>query len=179
MVKGSAGAHVTLPAAFCPPAMGLVDTATSDGRILFVLPWQGATLVGTTDRACDAPPARSPAAAREDVAWITREAGRYLRPELAPRAAHVQSTWAGVRPLVTDPNLAGDAGSAELSRDHVVSRDPGSGSITVAGGKWTTYREMAVDAMDTVVVVLPPAVTATTGRCRALCIQLGQFGVWR
>ena len=123
----------------------MVDMATSDGRFLFFLPWLGHTIVGTTDRKED--PTMTPLAQEDDIQWVINEASKYLSPELKVRRKDVLSAWAGIRPLAVDPN-ASDTASA--SRDHVVSHNEHTGVVFVAGGKWTTYREMAEDGVDKV-----------------------------
>jgi glycerol-3-phosphate dehydrogenase len=75
---------------------------------------------------------------------------QYLDPELRVRRSDVLSAWSGIRPLAVDPN-ADD--SSQASRDHVVSYNSDSGVVFISGGKWTTYREMAEDAIDKVVEV--------------------------
>ena len=130
--------------------MGMVDMATSDGRFLFFLPWLGHTIVGTTDRKED--PTMTPLAQEDDIQWVINEASKYLSPELKVRRKDVLSAWAGIRPLAVDPN-ASDTASA--SRDHVVSHNEHTGVVFVAGGKWTTYREMAEDGVDKVASARP------------------------
>ena len=116
---------------------------TSDGRVLFAVPWLGKTVLGTTDTPrhdLDREPTPFPA----EVDFILREAGRYLAR--APTRADVRSVWVGLRPLVKPPDDEGENTKA-LSREHtvVVSR---SGLVTVTGGKWTTYRAMAEDVLE-------------------------------
>jgi glycerol-3-phosphate dehydrogenase len=114
---------------------------TDDGRVLFMIPWKGRVLVGTTDTSVDEVP-RAPKPFREEVAFLLEHASRYLRR--APAPSDVLSTFAGIRPLVRSQERASTASTA---RDHavVVSR---RGLVTIAGGKWTTYRKMAEDAID-------------------------------
>ena len=104
------------------------------------IPWHGHTLVGTTDTPVQTV-AEEPRPLEEEIAFILETASDYLdRP---PKREDILSAWAGIRPLVK----AGGAGStAQLSRDHTVHVDP-NGLLSVAGGKWTTYRKMAEDAV--------------------------------
>ncbi|KAG6052567.1 hypothetical protein E4U17_005657 [Claviceps sp. LM77 group G4] len=142
IVAPSSGAHVMLPGALCPNGMGILDAATSDGRVVFVLPWEGVTVAGTTDNAC--PVEAEPVALQDDVDFILKEVSKLLEPESAVTKDDVLATWSGIRPLVRDPN----AGNTEsLVRSHLVTVSP-SGLLTCAGGKWTTYRQMAQDAVD-------------------------------
>jgi glycerol-3-phosphate dehydrogenase len=118
---------------------------TSDGRVLFAVPWLGKTILGTTDTPRDDLD-REPAPFREEVDFILREAGRYLSK--APTRADVRSVWVGLRPLVKPPDDEGENKDTKaLSREHtvIVAR---SGLVTVTGGKWTTYRAMAEDVLE-------------------------------
>ncbi len=140
----SSGVHVVLPARFSAPETGLLVPKTEDGRVLFVLPWQGRTLAGTTDN--PAPLEDDPRPREEDVEYVLRHVREYC--ELPVERGDVLAAWSGLRPLVEDGE---DGGTARLSRDHVVVTSP-SGLVTVTGGKWTTYRSMAEDAVDAAVV---------------------------
>ncbi|GMH60117.1 hypothetical protein TrST_g8364 [Triparma strigata] len=142
-VQGASGSHVVLPGYYCPSDMGLLDYNTSDGRFLFFLPWQGHTLVGTTDKKCDAETSAS--APEDEVQWILNECGKYLSKDLRVRRSDVLSAWRGWRPLAADPHAPP---GAPVSRDHVISENPESGVIFIAGGKWTTWREMAEDVVN-------------------------------
>jgi glycerol-3-phosphate dehydrogenase len=154
VVAPSQGAHVVIDRRFFPGDTGLLVPETDDGRVLFVLPWHGAVLIGTTDVALDALPAApgsgteaDPAAQDREVDFILATAARYLAH--APTRADVRSAWAGVRPLVRP--AGGDAAStASLSREHWIEVSAG-GLVTVTGGKWTTYRAMAEDVLDAAV----------------------------
>jgi glycerol-3-phosphate dehydrogenase len=143
MVAPSQGVHLVVDHAFLPGSHALMVPKTSDGRVLFAVPWLGKTVLGTTDTPrhdLD----REPTPFREEVDFILREAGRYL--DKAPTRADVRSVWVGLRPLVKPPDDEGE-NTKVLSREHtvVVSR---SGLVTVTGGKWTTYRAMAEDVLD-------------------------------
>jgi len=141
-VAAAAGTHVVLPGYYCPHDMGLLDYNTSDGRFLFFLPWEKHTLVGTTDVKCA--PETLPKAPEDEVQWLLNECGKYLSPDLKVRRSDVLSAWRGWRPLASDPNNEDGA----VSRDHVISKNPDTGIVFVAGGKWTTWREMAQEAID-------------------------------
>jgi glycerol-3-phosphate dehydrogenase len=136
----SSGVHLVLrPEALPVPAVGLVIPRTSDGRVLFALPWQGRLLVGTTDRPAE-PDAR-PAVPPADVAYLLRHLNRVLDRPVGPE--HVASAWAGLRPLVRDPRRRG---TAALVRSHLVVEGP-AGLVSALGGKWTTYRVVARDVL--------------------------------
>lgn len=142
IVAPSSGVHVILPGYYSPSDMGLIDPHTSDGRVIFFLPWQGNTIAGTTDSACDI--VKNPVAGEEEIDWILSEVGNYLQPEINVRRGDVLAAWSGIRPLVRDPNKAASEG---LVRNHLVTTSK-SGLITISGGKWTTYRQMAEEAVD-------------------------------
>jgi glycerol-3-phosphate dehydrogenase len=145
-VAPSQGVHLVVDRAFMPAgpsgAHALLVPKTDDGRVLFAVPWLGKTVLGTTDTPrADAPLEPSPRA--DEVAFILREAGRYLAR--APTPADVRSVWVGLRPLVK-PAAGSDGDTKSISREHTVwvSR---SGLVSVTGGKWTTYRAMAEDVL--------------------------------
>ncbi|MFO7547114.1 MAG: FAD-dependent oxidoreductase [Trueperaceae bacterium] len=144
MLKASSGAHVVLPARFSPPGTGLLIPKTEDGRVLFLLPWQGHTLVGTTDNEVEVHD--DPQATEDDVAYILRHVRVYF--DLDIHRSDVLAAWSGLRPLVEAQSTG--HGTARLSRDHVVEVSEG-GLVTIAGGKWTTYRHMAEETVDVAV----------------------------
>ncbi len=141
MLEPSRGAHIVLDRSFLPGDTAVMVPKTDDGRVLFAIPWLGKTVIGTTDVPVDGP-TREPHPSDDEVDYILEHAGRYLTP--APTRADVRAVWAGLRPLISDPDAEG---TAALSREHVVTVAP-SGLVTVTGGKWTTYRVMAEDAVD-------------------------------
>jgi len=143
VVNGSGGTHIVLPPYYCPRHLGMVDMSTSRGSFLFFLPWEGYTLVGTTD--VSTKPDLHHEVPEDEIQYIINECEKYLSPSLRVRRRDVMSAWYGIRPLSIDPNAA-DESSA--SRDHVVSHHPKNGITFVSGGKWTTWREMAEDAID-------------------------------
>jgi len=136
------GVHVTLPGYFAPHATGLIVPKTKDGRVVFMLPWLGAVIAGTTDAV--APITLRPRATVEEVDSILEELAPYL--SVPATRADVTSAWAGIRPLAADPT-ADPTSTENILRDHIVV-DEGDGMVTVTGGKWTTYRLMAEHAVD-------------------------------
>jgi glycerol-3-phosphate dehydrogenase len=135
----SRGSHVVLDRSFLPSDDALLVPETPDGRVLFVIPWHGSTLIGTTEvpvPAAEVDPRASPG----EIDFILETAGRYLVRQ--PSRADVRSTFAGIRPLVK----AARANTASLSRDHAIRIDA-PGLVTITGGKWTTYRKMAEDTV--------------------------------
>ncbi|TPX34902.1 glycerol-3-phosphate dehydrogenase [Synchytrium microbalum] len=147
IVSPSAGVHVILPNYYSPRHMGLVDPATSDGRVIFFLPWENQTIAGTTDSPCVLTP--NPYPSEQDIAWILHEIENYLSPEIKVRRGDVLAAWSGIRPLIRDPHAKNTAG---LVRSHLVTVSP-TGLLTIAGGKWTTYRAMAQEAIDMAITV--------------------------
>ena len=144
-VRGGSGTHIVLPGYYCPKDMGLLDYNTSDGRFLFFLPWLGHTVVGTTDKQCDAE--TLPTAPEDEIQWILNECSKYLSLDIRVSRGDVLSAWRGWRPLASDPHADPDG---PVSRDHIVSYNDETGVVFCAGGKWTTWREMAQDVVDRV-----------------------------
>jgi glycerol-3-phosphate dehydrogenase len=140
MLSTSSGVHIVLDKRFSPPETGLLIPQTEDGRVLFLLPWLEHTLVGTTDN-----PAQleaHPKASEDDINYILRHLHKYF--SIPVSRSDVKAAWSGLRPLVSDPSASD---TAKLSRDHVINISE-AGLLTIAGGKWTTYRKMALDAVD-------------------------------
>jgi glycerol-3-phosphate dehydrogenase len=142
MVAPSSGVHVVLPGFYSPSNMGLIDPSTSDGRVIFFLPWQGNTIAGTTDAPTQI--SKDPVAGEEEIGWILSEIQHYLSPDINVRRGDVLAAWSGIRPLVKDLKAKN---TESLVRSHLVTISE-SGLLTCAGGKWTTYRQMAEDALD-------------------------------
>jgi len=141
MIAPSQGIHLVFDRSFLASENAIMVPHTSDGRVMFAIPWHGHTLVGTTDTPI-AEPALEPVAQEREIEFILQTAALYL--EKKPTRADVLSIFAGIRPLVR----SGEAGNtAALSRDHTI-RIENSGMITICGGKWTTYRHMAEDCVD-------------------------------
>merc|ERR1712224_703914 len=159
---GSGGTHIVLPPYYCPRHIGMVDMMTSRGSFLFFLPWEGYTLVGTTD--VKTKPDLHHEVPEDEIQFLINECEKYLNPNLHVRRRDVMSAWYGIRPLCGDPN-AKDQSSA--SRDHVISHHPSNGITFVSGGKWTTWREMAEDCEDQV-LSHSPELCQKAGRSRSL-----------
>ncbi len=139
LVVTSQGIHLVFDPSFLKSDTALMVPRTSDGRVLFVIPWHSHAVAGTTDTPVDTP-TLEPHALDEEIEFILETAGRYLsRP---PSRADVLAVYVGLRPLVK-----GDGKTSALSRDHVIHVDT-SGLLTITGGKWTTYRHMAEDCVD-------------------------------
>jgi glycerol-3-phosphate dehydrogenase len=141
MIAPSQGIHLVFDRSFLPGESAIMVPHTSDGRVMFAIPWHDHTLVGTTDTAI--PEATlEPSAQEEEIEFILTTAGQYLHK--APSRADVLSVFIGIRPLVT---AAKESNTAALSRDHTIRIDE-SGLLSIAGGKWTTYRHMAEDCVN-------------------------------
>ncbi len=158
LIAPSQGTHLVLPRDFLPGETAIMVPHTDDGRVMFAIPWLERVIVGTTDVAiATATPEPRPQA--EEIEFLLATANRYLARTVAPK--DILSVFAGIRPLVS----AQGASTASLSREHALVIDPVSGLLTVAGGKWTTYRRMAEDAVDIAQTLgsLPvrPCLTAT------------------
>ena len=139
LVVTSQGIHLVFDRSFLKGDTALMVPRTSDGRVLFVIPWHGHAVAGTTDTPLDAP-CFEPRPLDEEIEFILETASRYLsRP---PTRADVLAVYVGLRPLVK-----GEGKTSALSRDHVIHVDT-SGLLTITGGKWTTYRHMAEDCVD-------------------------------
>ncbi|KAF8746714.1 DAO protein, partial [Rhizoctonia solani] len=170
IVSPSSGVHITLPNYYSPRNMGLLDPSTSDGRVLFCLPWQGNTIAGTTDSPSEVE--REPRPKEEDIRWILEEVRRYLSPDIKVRRGDVLSAWSGLRPLVRDPAAKSTEG---LVRNHMINV-ANSGLITIAGGKWTTYRAMAEETVDRAVETF--GLGAKAGPCVTEKVRLVGSDSW-
>lgn len=148
LVSPSAGAHIVFPSYYSPRDMGLVDPSTSDGRVIFFLPWEGNTLAGTTDT----PSAieSNPKATEDEIRFILQEVSNYLDPVIKVRQSDVLAAWSGIRPLIRNPE---NPNTEDLVRNHIVIVSE-SKLMTIAGGKWTTYRQMAEDTIDEAIKIL-------------------------
>ncbi|HTH52867.1 MAG TPA: glycerol-3-phosphate dehydrogenase/oxidase [Edaphobacter sp.] len=137
----SQGIHLVFDRSFLKGDTALMVPRTSDGRVLFVIPWHGHAVAGTTDTPVDGP-SLEPKPLDEEIQFILETAGRYLtRP---PSRADVLAVYVGLRPLVKS---GGASSTSAISRDHTIHVDT-SGLLTITGGKWTTYRHMAEDTVD-------------------------------
>lgn len=141
IIAPSQGVHIVLDRSFLPGDSAIMVPHTDDGRVMFAIPWYDVTVVGTTDTPIDDIDLE-PRALDDEVEFILDTANRYLaRPATL---ADIRSVFAGIRPLV---KMGDGEDTAALSRDHTILIDPQSALITVAGGKWTTYRKMAQDVI--------------------------------
>ena len=140
LVKPSQGVHLVLPREFLPGDTALLIPKTTDGRVLFAVPWNDRVILGTTDTPVSET-SLEPRALDEEIELILTNAARYLAR--GPARADVLSVFAGLRPLAHRSTVAH---TAALSRRHVIEVAD-SGLMTITGGKWTTYRQMAEDVI--------------------------------
>jgi len=142
LIRPSQGVHIVLDRSFMPGDSAIMVPHTDDGRVLFAIPWNDRVLVGTTDTPVP-DISLEPRALEEELDFLLKHAARYLTRD--PGRGDVLSMFAGLRPLIRSDGGSGD--TAAISREHsiVVSK---SGMLTIAGGKWTTYRKMAQDVVD-------------------------------
>ena len=144
-VRMSKGAHIVVPGSAIRSKTGVI--IKTDISVLFIIPWGEKWIVGTTDTDYEADP-NTPIATRNDVNYIINQANRVLEPKL--NQSQVIGVFAGLRPLISTNE---DSKTTDLSREHVVDH-PVPGFVSIAGGKYTTYRVMAEDAIDAAVVDL-------------------------
>ncbi|GJM63642.1 glycerol-3-phosphate dehydrogenase/oxidase [Persicobacter diffluens] len=143
-IQLSQGVHLVLARRFLPREEGILIPKTRDGRVLFIIPWHNALLLGTTDTPVEKKQL-DPVAFQEEIDFILTTAAEYLNSK--PRKRDVLSVFAGLRPLVipSDQNTA--TATKSISRRHYLHMEE-NGLITITGGKWTTFRKMAEDTID-------------------------------
>jgi glycerol-3-phosphate dehydrogenase len=162
ILSASSGIHIVLDRRFAPPDTGLMIPETEDGRVLFVLPWENHALVGTTDEPAEISEHPEPLA--EEIDYLLRHLCRYFN--LQVKRSDILAVWSGLRPLVADPKAAD---TARLARDHILE-ESAAGLLTIVGGKWTTYRKMALDTVDYAIARL--RLTASPATCQTATLAL-------
>lgn len=140
VIKWAQGIHLVVDKKHFPGEDAMLIPKTSDGRVLFLVPWHDKVLVGTTDTEVDKPE-YEPSALKEEINFVINMANTYLKEKITPQ--DVLTVYAGIRPLVMD----GHANSAKVARDDKKFISD-SGMVTIAGGKWTTYRKMGETTID-------------------------------
>ena len=161
VIAASQGAHVVLPLACLGGKSALMIPRTPDGRVLFAIPWHGRLIVGTTDNLVREI-GTEPRPMAGEIEFILSTASRFLA--VPPKQSQILSAYAGLRPLV---QTAAIRNTASISREHAIMIS-GTGLVTIAGGKWTTYRKMAEDTVDRAARTagLPPR------RCQTAALRL-------
>jgi glycerol-3-phosphate dehydrogenase len=143
VITPSQGVHIMLDKEFLPGETAILVPHTDDGRVLFAVPWHDKIIIGTTDtpvKGVDIEPRALP----EEIDFILQQIGRYLKT--VPSRKDIRSVYAGLRPLVKSSHKK----TAELARDHLILVSE-TGLVTITGGKWTTYRRMAEDTVNTAI----------------------------
>ncbi len=143
VMKGSAGTHILLDRSFCPHETGILIPKTPDGRVIFILPWEESTLVGTTD--IPAKIVQDPQPTDEEIEFLLNTINKYLSRQVT--RADIKSSWCGIRPLVQENSTTE---TAKLSRDYKIEVST-TGLYSIMGGKWTSYRLMGEDLLNTAI----------------------------
>lgn len=146
IIAPSQGIHIVLDQSFLPSRTAILVPHTSDNRVLFMVPWHDRILLGTTDtpmKKC----VLEPRPLKEEIDFLLTHAAKYLTKD--PSRKDILSLFAGLRPLI---KIGKATSTAALSRDHTIFVSK-SGLVTIAGGKWTTYRKMAEDVINKANVV--------------------------
>ncbi|NNE67805.1 MAG: glycerol-3-phosphate dehydrogenase/oxidase [Pyrinomonadaceae bacterium] len=146
LISASRGVHLVFECSVLNSETALMIPKTDDGRVLFAIPFYEHVLVGTTDVPVD-DPTRETSASEEEIDFILETMAGYFKT--APARNDIKSVFAGIRPLVKDGSARN---TSTLSRGHTIVVDI-SGLVTVTGGKWTTYRNMAEDAVSRAVEI--------------------------
>lgn len=156
----SQGVHVVIDKKFYAASSALMIPKTSDGRVLFAVPWHNKVILGTTDTPVDQP-LLEPQALEKEINFILDTAGTYLMHK--PTRADVLSVYAGLRPLAAPQGKSKK--TKEISRSHKIIVSP-SGLFTILGGKWTTYRKMGEDMVDEIEKGTQLHTTSKTGNLK-------------
>jgi glycerol-3-phosphate dehydrogenase len=147
LVVPSQGIHLVLDKSFLESEYAIMIPKTSDGRVLFAVPWHGKVVVGTTDTLVKEA-SLEPRALEEEIEFVLENARQYLAK--APKRSDVKSVFAGLRPLAAPQDK--DEETKEISRSHkIIVSD--SGLVTIIGGKWTTYRQMGEDIINKAMLI--------------------------
>jgi len=146
IITPSQGIHLVVDKKFFPGNHALMIPKTDDKRVLFAVPWHNKIMLGTTDTKME-DISDDPVPLEEEINFVLKHANRYLQSPVAKK--DVTSMYAGLRPLV---RTKGVTNTSMLSRDHVIIVSH-SNLITITGGKWTTYRKMAEDAVNNAIFV--------------------------
>ncbi len=140
IIKPSSGIHIVIDRKFLPSGNGLMIPKTKDGRVLFMLPFMGKTLVGTTDN--EATPTQNPKVKDSDIEYLLEHINSYFDTEITKN--DIIASFCGLRPLI---DVGKEDSTSTLVREHIIE-ELECGLITIAGGKWTTYRSMAEELVD-------------------------------
>ncbi|MEX2351765.1 MAG: glycerol-3-phosphate dehydrogenase/oxidase [Balneolaceae bacterium] len=141
IITVSQGVHIVLDREFLPGNSALMIPKTEDGRVLFAVPWHNRLIVGTTDTPVPTP-SEEPIPEQSEIRFLLKHSAKYLTK--APTREDIRSVFTGLRPLVKP---AREESTKTISREHTIITDS-SGLVTITGGKWTTYRQMAEETVD-------------------------------
>ncbi len=139
----SSGIHIVLDKKYLPSKEGLMIPKTQDGRVLFILPWMGKCLVGTTDESSKL--SEHPKVENKDIDYLLKHLEIYF--DLKIDKKEILSSWSGIRPLVSPEK---NKSTSSIVREHIIKKS-NSGLVSIIGGKWTTYRKMAEEVVDYVI----------------------------
>lgn len=148
IIAPSQGVHIVLPREFLPGDAAIMVPHTRDGRVMFAVPWHGHVIIGTTDTPIS-DVVLEPRPQPHEIDFLLQTAGRYLTRH--PQHSDILTVFTGIRPLV---KTTAETNTAGLSRDHTIHISA-SGLLTIAGGKWTTYRRMAEDVVERAMALIP------------------------
>jgi len=146
IMTSSQGVHIVLDKRFLPGETAIMVPHTDDGRVLFAVPWHNKIIVGTTETPVKEYPLE-PIALDEEIDFLLTHAARYLTND--PSSKDIKSIFVGLRPLVMEADAEN---TAAISREHIINISR-SGLLSIAGGKWTTYRKMAEDTIDKAILI--------------------------
>ncbi len=171
-IRPSKGVHIVLPRETLRSDHAILIPKTSDGRVVFAIPFDNNVFVGTTDNDYN-DLTHEPVLESSEVDYLLETVRPYL--EKAPDRADVQAGFGGIRPLI----VSSRADTKTLLRDHEVEHDPESGLLSLLGGKWTTYRLMAQDAVDRAGELLGKLVPGTTETHYLVGGENYRFDAWQ
>ena len=162
-IRPSKGVHLVLSPEILQSSEAMLIPRTRDGRMVFAVPFEGYLLLGTTDE---------PYSAVNEEPVVESRERRFLLETLQPfvskkiEPGHFSAGFGGIRPLIlaSSPSFQRSRQTKSVLRDHEVERDPNSGLISLLGGKWTTYRLMAHDALEEVCRNIPGIAQSAQGR---------------
>jgi len=172
VIVPAAGVHVVLPHTKFSRTHGLLIPKTEDGRVCFCLPWEGSTIAGTTDALVEV--SHIPEPTKDAVDSIIKELNSYLTEEVT--LSDVDAVWTGIRPLAKF-HSEGKGSTQAISRSHSINIAEESGLVTIAGGKWTTCRNMAEETLDALLETKPDLKEKATP-CVTKHVMLYGSGGW-
>lgn len=143
------GSHLVLPKSFGSKKCGILIPKTSDGRVLFALPWQNHQLIGTTEKSYDKPEL-NPTVSFDEMLFMVQEISKiYPKIEVQEISSNIKSKWSGLRPLILENELkeGEKVDTKSIARKHIIERSQNN-LFSLLGGKWTAYRHMGAETVD-------------------------------